>query len=767
LKVLKSFFDISIDNETKRKTFLVNFFSFAALLSLSVFGIAGLIAGNTSYSSYIFIFWAITLLNLLFFKFSKNINVSAHIIIILMSIFGLVVFSFLGVGTSGLFWFFTYPALTITLTNYKRGSVYSFLFLSATLALHFYKPDFVSTDYPREIILRFVASYTVLNVLIIIFEYSRKKTQTELYNILNTLKETNEELTASEEELRTNNEELYTLNEKLADNQKRLNLAQKAGGIGAWEWIVENDIISWTDTTYEIFGAKKTTKKLNSVDYFKYVHEDDKKRLIQELNIALKNNKKNHKTEYRIVKNNTIRNIEETSELIKNKQGRLIRMIGVLQDVTDKKKSEIEIKEKNEELTSISEELKQNNEELLTAKEEIGKQNLLLKNTIKRYDLISNSISDLIWMLSFDLEPLYISNSCQKFIGYTTEELKQMELSEFHTPKSFELIKQLLKSTLDLKDNPNEAKGVKTEIEYKHKNGQIIIAEVMGYLIFDDNDNAIAIGGISRDITKRKKAEFALAESNEKIAAAHKDILDNIKYAKTIQDGLLTKKEFIDNLFNDYFLIYKQRFSVGGDFYYINKVNDYVVFAVGDCTGHGVPGGLLSMIAITYLHEIIRQESIKTTGTTLNIVRQRFKKIFGDENLSGFNIALCAIDTKTNILQYSGAYHPLILIRENKLIEHKATRNPIGHHFFENDFTTNKIELKRNDKIYLFSDGYYDQINYNGKKIGKKLFKELITEYSSLTFEEQNIKFTDFLENWKRNQEQIDDITVLGINWEY
>ena len=747
---------------------MVNFFSLGALLSLTIFGIKGLLEGNNIYGIYIFSFWAITFSNLVFFKFKKNISVSSHVMIILMFIFGIIVFSFLGVGISGLFWFYAFPALTITLTNYKKGSIYSFLFLLTTFILYILKPVFVTNEYQPEIIFRFIASYIVLNILIVTFEYSRKKTQNALRKTLSNLKDINEKLSSSEEELRSNNEELFSLNDKLSDSQKRLNLSQRIGGIGSWEWLVEKDIISWTETTHKIFGSTKTNRKLNSSEYFNFVHEDDKKRLIKELDIALKNNVKIHKSNYRIIKNGVIRLIEETSEIIKNKQGRLIRMIGVLQDVTENKKAEKEIKDKNEELVSITEKLKQNNEELQTAKEEIENQYKLLRETAKKYNLISNSISDFIWMLDFNFTPIYISKSCKKFLGYTKEELKHLHLSVFHTKASFLLIQNLINNTAKLRNNPNVAKGITTEIEYIHKNGNIVIAEVKAYLIFDENNrNAIAIGGISRNITKRKKTELALAKSNKKIASTHKDILDNLNYAKTIQDGLLTKQEFIDNLFNDYFLIYKQRFSVGGDFYYINKFDDFIVFAIGDCTGHGASGGLLSMIAITYIHEVIRVKSVKTTGETLNIIRKRFKKIFGDENYSGFNIALCAVNTKTNILQYSGAYHPLELIRDNKLLEHKATRNPIGHHFIEKDFTTKKVQLQKNDKIYLFSDGYYDQINQIGKKIGKKLFKELIIEYNSLPFKEQKIKFTEFLDNWKTEQIQIDDITFLGINWEY
>ena len=118
-------------------------------------------------------------------------------------------------------------------------------------------------------------------------------------------------------------------------------------------------------------------------------------------------------------------------------------------------------------------------------------------------------------------------------------------------------------------------------------------------------------------------------------------------------------------------------------------------------------------------------------------------------------------------MQYSGAFHPLFIIRNNILTEYKATRNPIGYYVVEKDFETKEIQLQKNDKIYIFSDGYYDQISPENKKIGKKTFKELLIKYNSLPLNEQKDKLIEFFENRKKNQIQIDDITILGINWEY
>ncbi len=769
MQKIKSLFKININNEIKRKKFLVFLFSFTALIPLTMFGVGGLMSGKIVYSTYIFIFWIITFSNIVFLYFSNKVDISAHIIILLMFVFSIIIFTFLGVGVAGLFWFYIFSTLAISLTNYKRGAIYSLFFLLTSLSIYLFFPELLTNSYTPSLMLRFVVSYIILNILFITIEYSREETQKHLKKALSDLEKTNDELTIYDNEQKLKNDELFLVNKKLKENEKRLSLAQKTGRIGTWEWNVKTGDVIWTDITYDIFGKENTGKKLKYEEFLNYIYYKDKDRILKELDLAIKNNIKIHKTEYRIIKEDKIHFIDATSEIIKDKKGSLIHMIGVLQDITERKNTEKEIKHKNKQLSAKTEELKQNNEVLINAHEKIASQYKLLEETIKKYDLLANYMSDFIWMLSFDVEPLYISPSCKKFLGYTIEEIKSFGLAKIHT-KEFQLkIKKLIENTVEIRNNPDAAKGITTEIEYIHKDGHIIIAEVMAYLIYDKNNKAIAIGGISRDITRRKQTELELEESNKKIASAHKDILDNLRYAKKIQDALLSKIELIDKLFNNYFLIFEQKFSVGGDFYYVNKVKNQIIFAVGDCTGHGISGGFLSMIAITYLHEIAKTGNAENTGKTLDLIRQRFKKTyktFGSNNPDGFNISLCNVDSKTNIMKYSGAYHPLIIIRNNELIEYKASRNPIGFHYNETNFQTIEIQLQKNDKIYLFSDGYYDQINPEGKKIGKKQFKNIITENSSLSFKDQEVIFRDYFNNWQQEQEQIDDVTFLGINWE-
>ncbi len=417
------------------------------------------------------------------------------------------------------------------------------------------------------------------------------------------------------------------------------------------------------------------------------------------------------------------------------------------------------LKQKNEELEAISEELHQNNEELLTAKEEILKSE-------EKYNLVANNMTDLIWMLDLDLHPKYISPSCSEFFGYSEADIRTISLKEIHPKKS---IYTLLEFRYEITKTKNINSKKHFEVEYIHKDGHIFPAEVYGFVVSDSQGKPIGIGGVSRDITEQKKIQTELKKSKQKIEISHDNTLADIRYAQTIQKSLLTSKNIIDKYFENYFIIYNPKDLVSGDFYYVVKKNKYIIFAVADCTGHGVAGGFISMLGISYLHEIVSIQEVNNAGTVLERLREKVKSTFvtfGSENPNGMDIAFCTIDTKTNILQYSGAYNPLFIIRENKIIEYKATRNPIGFNPVEKEFENHEIQLQNNDLIYLFSDGFQDQIGgEKGKKYLSKNFKKLIVQNSHLPMDEQKTNLERTIKEWKGDLEQVDDITIMGVKW--
>ncbi|OQX96848.1 MAG: hypothetical protein B6I24_10680 [Bacteroidetes bacterium 4572_128] len=276
---------------------------------------------------------------------------------------------------------------------------------------------------------------------------------------------------------------------------------------------------------------------------------------------------------------------------------------------------------------------------------------------------------------------------------------------------------------------------------------------------------------------KQEKANKSLQEKNIKIKKQrneiqknHRKITDSINYASRIQNALLpNENDFKENL-KKHFIFYKPKNIVSGDFYYFKKIDEYIIIAAADCTGHGVPGAFVSMLGIAFLNEIIRKKEIKTAAEVLEELRIYVKTSLKqkgenyDETKDGMDIAMCVINEKTNILQFAGAYNSLYLVRDNELKIIKATRNPIGIFLKEKPFVNNIIQLNKNDKLYMFSDGYIDQFGgKKGRKFQTRNFNKLILKISNENFSEQKQILEKTIERWKNGIEQNDDILIIGI----
>ncbi len=246
-------------------------------------------------------------------------------------------------------------------------------------------------------------------------------------------------------------------------------------------------------------------------------------------------------------------------------------------------------------------------------------------------------------------------------------------------------------------------------------------------------------------------------------------ITDSIQYAKSLQTGLLTGQKIIQKILPNHFIFYLPKDIVSGDFYWVKKINNFTIIAAADCTGHGVAGAFMSVLGISLLNEIVRRKEITKANQTLEILRYELKDTLnqteGDySHNSGMDIALCVINHKEKIMQYSGANAPLYLIRNDKLIEYKPTRNPIGITPIEIPFQNNEIEYEEGDIFYLFSDGLMDQFGGDdGKKFRSRRFKHLLLEIHNEPLETQKDLIKLSLSNWMDNKfEQIDDIMIIG-----
>lgn len=253
------------------------------------------------------------------------------------------------------------------------------------------------------------------------------------------------------------------------------------------------------------------------------------------------------------------------------------------------------------------------------------------------------------------------------------------------------------------------------------------------------------------------------------IEEQHKDILGSIIYAKRLQEAILPQKAAFKKYFSESFIFYMPKDVVAGDFYWMEKVNDVLYFAAADCTGHGVPGAMVSFVCSNALSKALIEEQVTDVGKLLDRTRELVIDRFGksdQEIKDGMDISLCALHLKTNELQWAGANNPLWIVRKNaeEIEEIKADKQPIGSFSMASPFSSHHIQLAQGDSIFIFTDGFPDQFGGdNGKKYKSKSFKTFLISIRHQTMEEQLASISVEFENWRGDFEQIDDVCVIGV----
>lgn len=265
-----------------------------------------------------------------------------------------------------------------------------------------------------------------------------------------------------------------------------------------------------------------------------------------------------------------------------------------------------------------------------------------------------------------------------------------------------------------------------------------------------------------------------LSVNNEIINKKNEDITASIDYAKRIQQSLMDSEDKLKSIFPSSFILYKPKDIVSGDFYWIqslNPENTKIAVAAADCTGHGVPGALVSVLGITHLREMVGKGVDIEPNTMLEELNRRIINTFkskekGITSKDGMDISIAVIDREKKMVSYSGAYRPLLLYKNGELIEIQGDKQPIGgDHFIEDrKFTKHEINYESGNWLYMFSDGYVDQFGGDrSRKFMKKRFKSLLVENIGQECETQFSILSKELTEWMADVEQIDDITVLGL----
>lgn len=349
----------------------------------------------------------------------------------------------------------------------------------------------------------------------------------------------------------------------------------------------------------------------------------------------------------------------------------------------------------------------------------------------------------------------YFEGAFEHYQAYLSlkEKMSQDEVKKLAAQNKFQSEMEIQKAEERKKDAVHEEESKRQKIIFFSVLGCLLLVVLLAAMIF-------------KNLKQSKNANKIIELQKHLVEEKQKEILDSINYAKRLQDAILPPIFEIKENLPESFVLFKPKDIVAGDFYWADKIENYYFIAAADCTGHGVPGAMVSMVCSNALNRTVNEFDIKETGKILDKVRELVLETFkkSEENVKdGMDISLCRIDKTTNEVQWSGAYNPLWYFKANELIEIKADKQPIGKYDDPKPFATHTLQLTPNTNLYMFTDGYADQFSPADKKMTKKKFKEIVISSQGRTLNEQKQIIDDFFINWQGNNEQIDDVLVIGI----
>lgn len=263
-----------------------------------------------------------------------------------------------------------------------------------------------------------------------------------------------------------------------------------------------------------------------------------------------------------------------------------------------------------------------------------------------------------------------------------------------------------------------------------------------------------------------------LSKLNEELQEKNKDLTDSITYAKRLQKAILPKFEILKKHFPESFILYEAKDIVSGDFYWFHEVGDKIMVAVADCTGHGVPGAFMSILGVELLNRIVIEENVHEPDKVLGRMDKYLAKALKNDNdddeiiNDGMDIAICLIDKNRKEVHFAGAAALLMYHSKNRITRIKSSRFGIGGGLGNRNknFFTEVIQYKEGDQMFMFTDGYVDQFGGSGRrKLMISGFKSILESIADLPVEMQYTKIGHAFENWKGDEMQIDDVTVMGI----
>ncbi len=400
------------------------------------------------------------------------------------------------------------------------------------------------------------------------------------------------------------------------------------------------------------------------------------------------------------------------------------------------------------------------NKQIAQQKEEIEVQRQYLLDInaeLEKLSIVARETYNGIKILNDKGKVLWINEGYTRMYGYRLDEVQAID-NLMYVNKD---------ANVDINQLVNVWYGDKKPISFESKNttkqGHEIWVQTTLTPILDSKGKIDKMIAIDTDITQLKIAE-------EEIRVKNFDITSSISYAKRIQEAMLSPFNIITEQYPDSFCFYKPKSIVSGDFYWMSNRHGRLIIVCADSTGHGVPGAFMSLIGISFLNKIVNEKGFVSPSIILNRLRMNIishlhqtasEHVAGD----GMDVSVISIDQKNMLMEYAGAMNPVYVIRQNNLMELKPDRMPVG--FFDNEnrpFSSTSISLKPNDQIVLFTDGYYDQFGGNSsQKMKSSRFKEIIISCAHKTSVEQHKIIESSFEDWRGNNQQVDDVLIMGI----
>lgn len=380
----------------------------------------------------------------------------------------------------------------------------------------------------------------------------------------------------------------------------------------------------------------------------------------------------------------------------------------------------------------------------------------------KSYLEVLEGSNDALFVINFVNGRIYQANDrAAALLGYAREELERLTIFQLH-PKE-----HLQRSARRIADAWEQGGHVYEDIPLVASDGVVIPVESSTRVTSYDGKPAIIL--FARDIRERLELQEQVEKQQAVVAQQNADLLSSIRYAQRIQRAVLPEAEQLQQLVPESFILFRPRDIVSGDLYWFARVGDRTVIAAADCTGHGVPGALLSLIAASLFQEVVVEKGNTEPAAILNALREGFVQMLNRnedvDQRDGMNVSLAVIDHGKDIVHFAGAYHPLYLIRNGELVEFKGERMPIGlHEGAARSFVQHSMAIHRGDRFYLFSDGIADQFGGpQGKKLRSAGLKQWLLETAILPMDEQYQAVSDRFRLWKGKLDQVDDALLIGV----